>query len=226
MAAAAALAKETMTAFILDMDGVLIDSNPLHARIWRDYLEEHGLYRDGIMEWMHGKRNDQIVREVFGPGLSGAEVFAHGAAKEARYREAMRPVLEQHLVAGLRPFLDRYRHLPMAVASNAEPANVQFVLDEAGLRPYFCAVVDGHQVEHPKPAPDIYLRVCELLEMPPADCLVFEDSASGIRAAQTAGTKVVAVCTVPGARLPKTDIAIRDFSDPLLFSFLSQYYAV
>jgi HAD superfamily hydrolase (TIGR01509 family) len=209
-----------MKALILDMDGVVVDSNPLHASIWRDYLTEHGLYRNGIMQWMHGKRNDQIVREVFGPSLSDAEVFAHGAAKEARYREQMRPQLEKHLVPGLRAFLDRWRHVPMGVGSNAEPANVEFVLEAAGLRPYFRAVVDGHQVTHPKPHPEIYLRVAELLGVSPKDCVIFEDSPGGIRAAREAGAKVVAVKTVPGAVLPETDYQVENFADPGLDNWL------
>ena len=60
---------------------------------------------------------------------------------------------EAMLVPGLRAFLERHRDLPMAVASNAEPENVDFVLEETGLRPYFQAVVDGHQVKTPNPIP-------------------------------------------------------------------------
>ena len=74
----------------------------------------------------------------------------------------------------------------MAVASNAEPANVDFVLDAAGLRPYFRAVLDGHQVSRPKPYPDIYLRAAEILGSVPAECVIFEDSLTGIRAARAA----------------------------------------
>ena len=61
------------------------------------------------------------------------------------------------LVPGLREFLERHQDLPMGVASNAEPENVTLFLEGAGLRPYFGAVVDGHQVARPKPYPDIYL---------------------------------------------------------------------
>ena len=83
---------------------------------------------------------------------------ARGAAKEELYREMLASRIEEVLVPGLRPFLDRYRGAPLAVASNAEPENVAFVLDRAGLRGYFRVVVDGHQVTHPKPHPEIYLR--------------------------------------------------------------------
>lgn len=215
-----------MTALILDMDGVIIESNTMHAEIWKEYLEEHGLYRDGIMKWMHGKRNDQIVAEVFGRDIGADAIFQHGADKEARYRDRMRPVLEQHLVPGIRAFLERYASLPMAVASNAEPKNVNFVLEEAGLAKYFRVVVDGHQVANPKPAPDLYLLAADRLGVNPKDCIVFEDSPGGITAARAAGARVVGLTTVPGAVLPPTDHAVPDFADPSLPHWLSPFTGI
>ena len=154
---------------------------------------------------MYGRRNDQIVRDFFGEQLSENEVAARGFAKEALYREMIAGRIESMLVPGLRDFLDRHRDTPKAVASNAEPANVDFLLDRAGLRPYFRVVVDGHQVTRPKPYPDIFLRAAGLLGVPPAECLVFEDSHSGVEAAQAAGMKIIGLRTteanLPGAGL-------------------------
>ncbi|HUQ92188.1 MAG TPA: HAD family phosphatase [Bryobacteraceae bacterium] len=208
-------------AFILDMDGVIIDSNDFHTQAWYSYLSQYGVSADSMMERMHGKRNDQIVRDVFGPHLREAETFAHGAAKEALYRERMRPHVRTKLVRGLIPFLEKHSYLPMGVASNAEPANLDFVLDEACIRPFFRVAVNGHQVQRPKPDPEIYLRVAALLNVAPNRCLVFEDSATGIAAAKGAGAKVVAVRTTD-AVLPETDLAIRDFADPALDAWLQE----
>jgi beta-phosphoglucomutase len=83
----------------------------------------------------------------------------------------------------------------MALATNGEPENVDFVLDRAGLRPYFRAVVNGQQVRHPKPHPEIYRRAAELLDTDAANCIVFEDSASGVEAARAAGMRIVLLCT-------------------------------
>jgi beta-phosphoglucomutase len=206
-------------ALIFDMDGVIIDSNPLHGEVWREYLKKFGVSADGIDTRMQGKRNDQIVRELFGPALSEDEVFAHGAGKEALYRERMTPEIEANLMPGLRELLEANRGLALGVGSNAEPANVDFVLDGAGLRPYFGAVVDGHQVEHPKPAPDIYLKVARILGRAPGNCVIFEDSASGIAAGRAMGARVVGVCR-KGQQLANTDLSIVDFADPALRSWL------
>lgn len=207
-------------AYILDMDGVLIDSNPLHTIAWREYLSRFGLSADTLMERMHGKRNDQIVRDLFGRELSAEDVFAHGAAKEALYRELMRPQLAAHLVPGVVDFLSRNVGRPMGVASNAEPANIDFVLDEGRLRGYFQAVMDGHQVSRPKPDPEIYLAVAGRLGVAPPQCVIFEDSAAGLEAGRAAGARIVAVRTTD-APLPPADYEVRDFRDPGLLTWLS-----
>ena len=99
------------------------------------------------------------------------------------------------LVPGVRQFLDRHRDLPLALASNAQPENVIFLLVRAGLRSYVQAVVDGLQVSRPKPYPDVYLLAAKRLGVPPAQCVVFEDSPSGAAAGVAAGMRVIGIRT-------------------------------
>ncbi len=214
--------------FLFDLDGVIVDSNPVHSVCWREYLRQYGLEApEDFDRRMFGKRNDDIVRDVFGTGLDPAEVFRRGAEKEKLYREMMAPVLREHLVPGIESFLDRHRDVPMAIATNGEPANAGFVIDRSGLRPYFRAVIDGHQVEKPKPDPEIYLRAAQALSIPPADCIVFEDSVAGVQAARASGARVVALRTThTEAELPPVDVSIRDYLDPELEKWLSAQKAV
>jgi len=208
-------------ALILDMDGVIVDSNPVHRQVWAAYNRRFGIETDeALQQRMYGRRNDDIVRDFFGEHLTLAEARAHGAAKERLFRETIGPVLNEALVPGLREFLERHRHQPLGLASNAEPENVAFLLDTARLRPYFRAVVDGHQVARPKPHPDIYLRAAELLGTSPRDCVVFEDSFTGIDAARAAGMAVVGVGTTHD-ELPGVDLEIRDFTSPALEPWLA-----
>jgi beta-phosphoglucomutase family hydrolase len=200
-----------MTALIFDMDGVIVDSNPVHCRAWAAFNRRYGLETtEAMLQGMYGKRNDQIVRDYFGDGITPEEVAERGLAKERLYREMITGRIEEMLVPGLRAFLERYRHLPMGVGTNAEPENVALVLEETGLRQYFGAVVDGHQVRHAKPHPEVYLRVAELLETDPADCIVFEDSHSGVAAAVAAGMRVIGIHTTYG-NLSGTSITIDNF---------------
>jgi len=210
-------------ALIFDMDGVIIDSNPLHRIAWAEYMRRHGVeMTEAMQQRMYGKRNDEIIRDFLGAHLDDLEVFAHGAAKEALYRELMQPRIKESLVPGIREFLARYRNLDLAVATNAEAANVDFVLDGAGLRSFFRAIVNGHDVINPKPHPDIYLRVAEMLQVPPKDCIVFEDSHTGVQASLAAGMRVIGVTTTHD-NLPGVSLLIRDFNDPALESWLSHF---
>jgi beta-phosphoglucomutase len=202
-------------ALIFDLDGVIVDSMPLHTEAWQQYLDSAGINSAGVEARMHGRRNDEIVRDFFGPDLSVDTVFEHGAAKERLFRELMGAGLQRNLVPGIAEFLKRAACAPVALATNAEPANVEFVLDGAGLRDYFRVIVDGTQVAHAKPAPDVYLRAAEKLEVAPRNCIVFEDSPVGIASARAAGARVVGVLT-HASELDHVDFAIRDFLEPEL----------
>jgi len=222
-------------ALIFDLDGVIVDSMPMHKEAWDRYLRRHGVVVEDLGTRMHGARNDQIVAELLGGELTPEEIFEHGAGKERLFREMMGHKLEAHLVPGVREFLEASEPVTKnvtdgvtegtevvprkAIASNAEPANVDFVLDGANLRKYFHVTVDGHQVTHPKPFPDVYLRAAELLGVEPGACVVFEDSATGVEAAVRAGMRVVGVATHE-KRLENVDLMIRDFRDERLVEWL------
>jgi len=198
-------------ALVFDMDGVLIDSNPLHREAWTVFNRQYGIdTTEAMLQRMYGKRNDEIVRDFFGASLAPEEITARGARKEELYREMAGQRIDSLLVAGVKSFLDEYREAPMALASNAERANVRFVLDRAGLREYFRVVVDGEQVSQPKPHPEVYLRAADLLGVPPPNCLVFEDSLAGVEAARAAGARVIGVLTTH-ENLPGVDLAIDNF---------------
>ena len=208
-------------ALIFDLDGVVVDSMPTHTLAWERYLEANGIDPQNVESRMHGKRNDDLVRDLFGPHLTPSEVFDHGAAKERLFREIIGGTLEAKLVPGVREFVEEASMtVPLAVGTNAEPANVDFILNGAGIRRCFRAIVDGSQVARPKPFPDVYLRGAELMGVEPANCIVFEDSPVGIQAARAAGMRVVGLLT-HASKLDNVDVAVPDFVHPELESWLS-----
>jgi beta-phosphoglucomutase family hydrolase len=207
-------------ALIFDLDGVIVDSMPMHTYSWRLYLERHGIDAPDLVEKMHGRRNDEIVASFWGNDLSPEENFRHGAAKEALWRELMEPELESHLVPGIKEFLERHKQAPIALATNAEPANAAFVLGRANLTSRFKAIVDGMQVANPKPWPDVYCRASDLLGVEPSNCIVFEDSPTGVQAARAAGMRVAGIRT--HVDLQGVDVSCRDFQDPALEAWLAQ----
>ena len=205
---------------IFDMDGVIVDSNPVHRLAWERFNRRYGVETDEAMHArMYGKRNDDIIRDFFGVDLSTAEIFARGAAKEELYREMAAGSIQEMLVPGLAALLERHSGMPLAVASNAEPANIAFILNRAGLSEYFRVVVDGHQVHRPKPDPEIYLTAAERLGVEPRNCIVFEDSHAGLAAARAAGSRAVGLRTTH-ADLPGAGLTIDSFASPELEPWL------
>lgn len=215
-----ALPLGTGLALVFDLDGVVVDSMPVHTLAWQRYLLSLGIQGNQVETRMHGRRNDEIVRDFLGSDVDNQTVFRHGAAKERLFREMMLDQLNRRLVPGVRKFLMRASGSPVALATNAEPANVDFVLDGAGLRGYFQAIVEGTQVRDAKPAPDVYLLAAQKLGVAPSNCIVFEDSPVGIQAARAAGTRVVGIRS-SAAPLDHVDFAVSDFLDPDLEAWLS-----
>jgi beta-phosphoglucomutase len=209
-------------ALIFDMDGVIVDSTAVHTEAWRQYLEQLGMTIAGVEHRMLGRHNDDIVRDFFaGTELADDAILHHGSEKEKLYRSIIAPHVERHLIRGAANFIRRHSHLPLGLASNAEPANVDLILERTQLRECFGAVVNGQQVARPKPFPDIYLRVAELLNTAPADCVVFEDSETGVRAGLAAGMRVVGLATSVSS-LPGVDLLIHDFKDAELEPWLRE----
>jgi beta-phosphoglucomutase len=212
-------------ALIFDLDGVIVDSMPVHELAWRRYLESLGFDGGDIPVRMHGRRNDEIVRDFLGEEIDHDTLLAHGAAKERVFREMLGGRLRESLVTGIAEWLDRLEGTPIALATNAERANVDFTLDGAGLRRFFYVIVDGSEVARPKPAPDVYLRAAELLKIAPENCVVFEDSPVGVAAALAAGMRVVGVRTHPSP-LDGILFSVSNFLDPQLDAWLRAQRAV
>jgi beta-phosphoglucomutase len=220
MLIAVSAAQHSQIAMLFDLDGVLVHSMPLHTEAWRRYLAGLGIQIENIGETRHGKRNPELVREWFGRDLAEDVVLRHGTEKERLFRQMMLaadPSLFR--VPGLLEFLERHKDVPKAIGSNAEAANIDFILDHFGLRRFFHAVVDGHEVKRPKPFPDIYLKAAERLNVAPGRCIVFEDSPTGAEAGRAAGMRVVAVETTP-TEFHGVDLVIQDFLDPQLEPWL------
>jgi beta-phosphoglucomutase family hydrolase len=213
-------------ALIFDMDGVLLDSNPVHREVWTAFNRSYGLdTTEAMLQSMYGKRNDEIVRDFFGSDLSSEEVARRGAAKEKLYRETIAGRVEQMLVPGVKAFLRKLDGARMAVATNAEPENVALVLDQGGIDRCFQVIVDGHQVRKPKPDPEIYCLAAQRLGVAERNCIVFEDSKSGVLAAHDAGTRIVGILTTED-NLPYVNICANNFLSEHLCEWLAAQQCV
>ncbi|GAB3336935.1 HAD family phosphatase [Larkinella ripae] len=208
-----------MKAAIFDMDGVIVDTNPHHRIAWRKYFERCGkpLTDADFVRYVSGKHNDDILRHLFADRtLSVVESRQLAAEKEALFRELYLPDITP--VAGLPEFLQLLRKtgIVTAVGTSAPVENLDFVMDALNLRGYFDSLLDESKVTRPKPDPEIYQKAMQSLGVEPPESVIFEDSATGIRAAKAAGAYVVGLATTePADELIRVgaDEVVRDFTE-------------
>jgi HAD superfamily hydrolase (TIGR01509 family) len=210
-----------LKALLFDMDGTMIDSDPIHVAVFIEFLAVFGI-RLTEAEYkanMHGRQNVDIFREI----LPDADPHALDKAKEAAYRTRLGP--ETGPMPGLRDVLAHAERqgLRTAVVTNACRENVDKVLAVFGMETRFDFVSLGDDCPLGKPHPQAYLNALSALGVGAHEALAFEDSPSGIRAATGAGIPTVGMAsTLPPDQLTALGalFAIPDFTDPALLRHL------
>lgn len=173
---------------IFDMDGTLFDTEKLYRQAWLDAAEEFGEERnpgvaiEGAGTNM-GEQTRQVVKKYF-PNIDADKYIA-------RVLELAREIPKQQLILmpGVEDILNYFQAqgVVMAIASSAPVKVIEDNLTRTNLRDYFKALIGGDSVANSKPAPDIFLKAADELNLPATDCYIFEDSFNGIRAANASG---------------------------------------
>ncbi len=180
-------------AVVFDMDGVLIDSEPVWERVRRKFVADRGgRWPEDAQDRMMGMSTAEwsaYLSSDFGVRLPAAQVAEQVIAAMAAEYQAHLPLLPG-AVDAVRALAARW---PLAVASSAPRSLIEAVLDTSGLRPAFAAAVSSEEVARGKPAPDVYLEATVRLGVPASACAAVEDSSNGLRSAAAAGLTVIAV---------------------------------
>ncbi len=206
-------------AFLFDMDGVIVDSNPVHKIALKQFCEKYGhtLTEDQLYKKIYGRTNKDWIPVVFG-NVTDEQIARYTFEKEQLFRDLYEDSIQP--LKGLLPFLQKLDHygIARAIATSAPRENVDFTLEKTRISPYFDVILDESFVERGKPDPDIYLKTAAALGFDPKECIVLEDSLSGVESGKSAGCKVVALSTThTKEELKKADMVIPDFDglDPL-----------
>jgi HAD superfamily hydrolase (TIGR01509 family) len=183
---------------IFDCDGTLIDSEPIANRVLRDQLELVGISMPlaEIMRTFVGKTREQCIalaEELSGRALPPDFAQSWDTALFAALRAEVKPV---EGIPELLPCLP----VPWCVASNGSPERTALALEAAGLMPWVKGKIHtASEVANPKPAPDLFLHVAREMGSHPRDCVVIEDTTTGVKAAVAAGIAVFAYAGAPHA---------------------------
>jgi HAD superfamily hydrolase (TIGR01509 family) len=187
-------------AIIFDFDGVIVDSEVPANLALAECLTEIGLETcfEEALDRYCGQRWADCVRDIEGRlGHALPQDF------EPIYLTRAASLMDRHLTAvcGIDAFLDRTKHLPLAIASSSEPEWIAHKLERVSLCHYFGdRLFSAAQLEHGKPYPDVYLHAAKGLGIAPERCLAIEDSAIGATAAVAAGMHVIGLCAASHIR--------------------------
>lgn len=182
-------------ALLFDMDGVVIDSEPIHEEAQRIIFREHDLpVPESVFPSFKGMTEVKVFERIVSEfGSERHNVAALVEAKETTFRSLLSDL---ELVPGvldmIRRSRDRYR---MALTTSSARSNQRFAFEKFDLDPYFEVVVTAEDIEHPKPHPQPYQTTADRMGLDPSVCLVLEDSLHGVRSAQRAGCRVAGITT-------------------------------
>ena len=185
-------------ALLFDLDGTLVDNMMVHHRAWQRKLKELGLdySLERVKEEIHGV-NLEILERLFGDRFTLEERKQIAWDKEAAYREIFAEDFRANIVPGALDFIRKSHELgiPMAVGTAGPKENAFFVVRNLGVEELMGHLVHSGMVSKGKPDPEVFRQGADALDVPLADCLIFEDSVTGAQAANNAGSPVIVLTT-------------------------------
>ncbi len=203
----------TIQGILFDVDGTLIDNMMVHHRAWQRHLKDLGLdyTLERVKAEIHGV-NLEILEKIFGDKYTHEERVRMSAEKETAYRKIFIDEFTDNIVPGALEFINAAHRLgvPMAVGTAGPKENAFFALDNLGVRDKMGHVVHSGMVAKGKPDPEVFQQAADGIDVRLQDCLIFEDSVTGAKAANNAGAPVV-VLTTTHQESEFTDLEVVDF---------------
>lgn len=172
---------------ILDLDGVICDTAKFHFEAWKRLAEDYGyiLTKTDNEELKGVSRADslKLILQKANTTLSPEQFEIDLIRKNQWYLELVEEMDSSYLLEGVANFFKKAISLNIPLALGSASKNANLALEKVGLLNKFTAIVDANHVVNGKPNPETFLKAAKLLQIAPENCIVFEDSASGIKAA-------------------------------------------
>ncbi|CAY75410.1 Phosphoglycolate phosphatase [Erwinia pyrifoliae DSM 12163] len=177
---------------IFDMDGTILNTEPTHLKAWRQVLVQHGLvFDEKALIGLSGSPAWRIAQVIIIHNQSDLDPNPLAAEKTQLLKTMLFDTVQPlPLIEVVKAYKGRR---PMAVGTGSENAMAVALLQHLNLHNYFDAIVGADDVKRHKPEPDTFLRCAELIGVPAARCVVFEDADFGLQAARAAGMDAVDV---------------------------------
>ncbi|MGB7396112.1 MAG: beta-phosphoglucomutase [Pricia sp.] len=203
------------TAFIFDLDGVIVDTAKYHYLAWKKLANELGFEftekQNELFKGVSRKRCLEILLDIGNVDATQKQFDQWMVEKNEDYLSYIEDMDESEILPDIHKVLDylKDRNVPMALGSASK--NAKPILEKVKLLTYFDVVVDGTDVAKAKPDPEVFLIAAEKMGVRPEDCIVFEDAVAGIEAANNAGMTSIGIGDAQN--LPQADHIFKDFTE-------------
>ncbi|ARP49781.1 beta-phosphoglucomutase [Ruminococcaceae bacterium CPB6] len=176
---------------IFDLDGVICHTDAYHYLAWKKLADHLGIYFDkqinNRLRGISRMESLDIILENSKNVYTDAEKYEFAKEKNEYYRQLLMQMSPVDLSADVKNTLDVLRKIGCKLAIGSSSKNAKYILERIGLGYYFDAVVDGNEIQHSKPDPEVFLLAAQRLGLVPSTCLVVEDAEAGIDAAVRGG---------------------------------------
>lgn len=204
------MSSSNIRAVIWDMDGVIVDTAPYHFSAWQEAFQKRGTkYTEEDFLRNFGRRNDAIIRNILGGGISQSELDTISEEKEEDFRKKVRQNIKP-LPGAIKLMKLLIEHgFKMALASSAPIKNIKIQTEGLGISDWFQSIISSEDVTEGKPSPQSFLLSAQRLGADPKNCVVIEDAVAGVTAAKRAGMRCLAVTnTHPKRNLMEADLVV------------------
>ena len=186
-----------MKAIIFDLDGVLCQTDEFHYLAWKAIADELKIPFDhkinGRLRGVSRMASLEIILQKANRTFTDSEKVALAECKNTIYRKYLDKMTEKDLASGAKTVLTELSEKGLQLAIGSSSKNTQLIVDKLQIADFFTAIIDGNQIKHSKPDPEVFLLAAQKLEMQPANCLVVEDAEAGVEAAIRGGFQVAGI---------------------------------
>ncbi|HMC15819.1 MAG TPA: beta-phosphoglucomutase [Albitalea sp.] len=200
--------------FVFDLDGVIVDTAKYHYLGWKRLAHTLGFdltpQHNELLKGVSRMASLDIVLSIGSVVAGDADKLRYAAQKNAWYLEYVARMSADEILPNAASFIRVSRATGLRIALASASNNSMTILAALRIADLFDAVIDGTQVTHAKPDPEVFLKAACALALPPADCVVFEDAQAGVAGAVSAGMRCVGIGKP--AQLSAADIVLRGFA--------------
>lgn len=188
---------EIPKAWIFDLDGVIVETAHFHFKAWQRLAESLDIHFDeSHNEALKGVSRSESLRKIL--ALDDREVSDEKFqqlmdTKNNWYQDSISQITPDDMLEGIPEFLRELEEMGVKLVIGSSSKNAQYIMNYLELTERFDAIIDGTKVTNTKPDPEVFLLGAEAVDVEPSECIVFEDAASGVKAANAANMTCVGV---------------------------------